>query len=183
MNLLHHWICRSAYWERTVAAALLPWALEGNVLEIGPGYGAATAILRSRATHLTCVELDLRLARRLLRRTAGSNVTVVRADAMYLPFADASFDAAACFTMLHHVPSLPFQDRLFTEAARVLRPGGVFVGTDSIDSTLLKVIHIGDTLTAVDPRNLPNRLQAVGFSGIAVDVRRRAFRFLARRGC
>ena len=185
MNFLHHWICRSDYWRKTVETSLLPWAFEGldlagHVLEIGPGYGAATAVLRSHATRVTCVENDARLAQRLSHGMCGSNVTIVLADASDLPFVDASFNAAACFTMLHHVPSPGLQDRLFTEVARVLRPGGVFVGTDSIAGTLLKAIHIGDTMTAIDPGNLPNRLQAAGFSGIAVDVGRRAFRFRAR---
>lgn len=109
-------------------------------------------------------------------------MSVVLADGTRLPFVAGSFNTAVCFTMLHHVPSADLQDRLFTEVARVLRPGGVFVGTDSIASPLLKLIHIGDTMTAIDPGNLPNRLQAAGFSGITVDVGRRAFRFRARRG-
>ena len=40
--------------------------------------------------------------------------------------------------MLHHVPSPALQDRVFSEARRVLRPGGVFVATDSLDSADLR---------------------------------------------
>jgi ubiquinone/menaquinone biosynthesis C-methylase UbiE len=48
-----------------------------------------------------------------------------------MPFDDESFSGAACFTMLHHVPSPEAQDRLFAEVGRVLRPGAPFAGTDS----------------------------------------------------
>ena len=36
-------------------------------------------------------------------------------------------------------------------------------------------------MTAVDPHVLPQRLQAVGFTDISVDLGPRAFRFRARR--
>jgi len=60
VNLLHHWICNSGYWKRTMETELLPWALEGvdlgaDVLEIGSGYGVATVILRTRVAHLTAL--------------------------------------------------------------------------------------------------------------------------------
>jgi 16S rRNA A1518/A1519 N6-dimethyltransferase RsmA/KsgA/DIM1 with predicted DNA glycosylase/AP lyase activity len=102
VNLLHHWICRSAYWKRTIETELLPWALDGldlgdDVLEIGPGYGLATNLLRSRLTRLTCVEVDGGLAHSLSQRMARTNVTVVHADAAHLPLPDATFSAALCF--------------------------------------------------------------------------------------
>jgi SAM-dependent methyltransferase len=186
MNLLHRWICRSGYWRRTIEAELLPWALGdldlgADVLEIGPGYGLATDVLRTRVTRLTCVEVDRGLAHSLSRRTAGANVTVIHADGAHMPLPDASFSAALCFTMLHHVPSLSLQDDLLFEVARVLHPGGIFAGTDSLSSRLFGLIHLGDTMTVVDPGTFPQRLQAAGFTEIQVDIRRRAFRFRARR--
>ena len=111
---------------------------------------------------------------------ARSNVTVLHADATHLPFPDASFSAALCFTMLHHVPSPSLQDRLLAEVARVLRPGGVFAGTDSLPNPLFRLIHFGDTMTPVDPHALPQRLQAAGFTDISVGLAPRAFRFRAR---
>jgi SAM-dependent methyltransferase len=48
------------------------------------------------------------------------NVDVV-ADAMALPFADNSVDAALCECLLEHVPS---PERVVAEMLRVLRPGG-----------------------------------------------------------
>ena len=74
------------------------------------------------------------LARALAERLAGSNVDVAHADATSLPYPNGRFSAALSFTMLHHVPSVEAQDKLLAEVARDLRPGGVFAGTDSLDS-------------------------------------------------
>ena len=48
-----------------------------------------------------------------------------------MPFADATFSAVVCLTMLHHLPDPELQDRLFAEVHRVLGPGGVFCGSDN----------------------------------------------------
>lgn len=52
---------------------------------------------------------------------AGPSTTFVRADAMHLPFDDASFDAATGHSFLYLVPDAA---RVMREVARVLRPGG-----------------------------------------------------------
>jgi ubiquinone/menaquinone biosynthesis C-methylase UbiE len=165
---------------------LLPWAIDGinlgaEVLEIGPGFGVATRILGARAGRLTCVELDGDLARALSRGATGTNVQLVQADGVDLPFPDETFSAALCFTMLHHIPAAVQQDRLLAEVARVIRPGGIFAGTDSVTGFLFRTIHLGDTLTPVDPAELPQRLKAAGFAEISVERRTRNFRFRARR--
>jgi hypothetical protein len=56
MNLAHRWLCRSAYWRNAVETYTLPWALDGldigaNVLEVGPGPGVTTDLLRVRNTN------------------------------------------------------------------------------------------------------------------------------------
>ena len=109
-------------------------------------------------------------------------MTVTHGDATRLPFPDKSFSAAVCFTMLHHVPTPALQDRLLTEVARVLRPSGAFAGTDSLTSPLFRIIHLGDTLTPVDLRTLPSRLESAGFKETAIDRRGQVFRFRATRG-
>jgi len=119
-----------------VETYILPWTLEGlnlgsDVLEVGPGPGVSTDLLRPRVPHLTCVEADRGFAEKLRRRVDPS-VRVMCEDATAMSLPDQSFDAAVCFTMLHHVPSAEMQDRLLREVARVLRPGGVFAGTDSL---------------------------------------------------
>ena len=186
MNLVHRWLCSSSRWQQTVEKYVLPWTLEGldlgsDVVEIGPGYGVTTDVLRVKVAHLTCVEVDERLAERLRRRTQGLNVSVLCEDASAMSLPDAAFDAAVCFTMLHHVRSAELQDQLLAEVARVLRPGGIFAGTDSLDSRLLRLLHLFDTMVVVDPGTFGDRLGAAGFQDVAVDVNPYAFRFRARK--
>ena len=186
MNRFHRWYCRSAHWKRTVRERLLPWALAGvelgdRLLEIGPGPGLTTDLLRTRVAKITAVELDAQLAESLARRSAGTNLTVIQADATSLPIADASMSAVVCFTMLHHLPSPALQDRLLAEAARVLEPGGTFAGSDSRASWWLRQVHRGDTLTPIDPEDFPRRLAAADFESIEVSLAAGAFRFRARK--
>lgn len=186
MNLLHRWLCSSSRWKHTVETQILPWTLDGlelgsNVLEVGPGYGAATNRLQDRVEHLSCVEIDPTLAEQLRRRTAGQNVTVLCESATGMSLPDAVFDGVVCFTMLHHIPSLALQDQLLAEVARVLRPGGIFAGADICYSRVFGFLHLFDTMVVVEPSILPDRLRTAGFEDIHVDVRFNRFRFRARK--
>jgi ubiquinone/menaquinone biosynthesis C-methylase UbiE len=170
----------------TVERYALPWTLDGldigaNVLEIGPGYGAATEILQKSVPQLTCIEVDSGLAKRLRRRIRNENVKVICGDATAMTLEDESFDGAVCFTMLHHIASAELQDRLLAEAYRVLRPNGIFAGVDSLDSRYFKLLHIFDDLVLVDPKAFPHRLKAAGFRDVQVDVNPYAFRFRAHK--
>lgn len=184
MNLVHRWLCSSSLWRKQVRDSVLPWTLEGlainsKVLEIGPGPGITTGFLRNRVEHLICMEIDAAYAHALSRRMSGKNVKVLCADATAAPLSNSAFDAILCFTMLHHVPSPELQDSLFSEAARVLRPGGVFAGYDSLSSPLFRLFHTFDTAVTIEPHKLPGRLKTAGFDAVQVDVNSRAFRFRA----
>jgi SAM-dependent methyltransferase len=172
MNAYHRRYCASAKWSSLVEETILPWALEDvalgtDVLEVGPGFGATTRVLARTAPRLTALELNKDLAARLRMRVEG--VDVVDGDGTAMPFEDSRFTSVVCFTMLHHIPSPAAQDRLFREAYRVLRPGGVFAGSDSRPSLRIRLIHLFDTMVAVDPHTLPQRLLAAGFSEPRVD--------------
>ena len=186
MNRLHRWYCRSDRWKRTLENEIFPWALNGldlgsEILEIGPGPGLTTHWLHHRYPAITCLEVDPTLARSLRERVANANVKVQVGDAAAMPFPQRSFSAVLSFTMLHHVPSSDLQDRLFAEAYRVLKPGGVFVGIDSAWSLRMWAFHFHDTMVTVDPSQLPGRLEAANFNDVVVEARGGRFRFCARR--
>jgi ubiquinone/menaquinone biosynthesis C-methylase UbiE len=185
MNRLHRYICASDKWRAKMTGQVLPWALTdvdlgGNLLEVGPGPGVTTETLRTRVERMTAVEIDPSLARALQSRMANTNVAVLHMDAAELPRPQILFDSAACFTMLHHVPSPARQDALFARIARVLKPGGTFVGVDSLPSLRFRLAHLNDTMTLVDPDELPARLTAAGFTDVRVEQAPGRFRFRAR---
>lgn len=186
MNRLHRWYCRSGPWKQKLENKILPWSLRGvdlgnDVLEVGPGPGLTTDWLRHRYKSLNCIEVDRELAHSLGQRTANSNVRVQCADATAMPYRDGTFSGAVSFTMLHHVPSSALQNRLFAEVYRVLGPGGVFAGTDSMRSLLMRIFHVRDTMVLVDPATLPGRLETIGFKDVKVETGAGRFRFFARR--
>ncbi len=138
MNRIHNLLCSSGWWARRAENELVPFGIKGvelgeEVLEIGPGFGATTRVLAGQLPRLSVLELDPGYCERLRRELGtGGGITVTEGDATELPYPDGRFSAVLCFTMLHHIPSVPLQDRAFAEIARVLRSGGIFAGTDSI---------------------------------------------------
>jgi len=186
VNLFHRWYCRSDGWAKTVRELMIPSVLRSidlgdAVLEIGPGPGLTTDCLREQVAHLTCIEIDHKLAGSLRDRMKDTNVTVVEGDATQMSFPDASFSGAVTFTMLHHVPSTELQDQLLSETARVLRPGAVFAGSDSTPSFTWNLAHLFDTRVPVDPGTFGARLEKAGFADVKIRSRGTRFSFRARK--
>jgi SAM-dependent methyltransferase len=175
MNAAHLEFCSSPEWRALVEEVVLPTALPADglgddVIEVGPGPGFTTDVLRTRAERVTAVELDPALADDLAKRLAGTNVDVVRGDATALDLPTSRFTGAASFNMLHHVPTSAAQDRVFAELARVLQAGGVLAVADSVPSDGLRAFHDGDTYHPIDPATLAGRLAQAGFVSIEVGM-------------
>jgi SAM-dependent methyltransferase len=157
----------------------LPWI--GRAVTMSSGPGLTTDLLRTRVPRITAIEIDPQLAEALRQRTLGQGVDVATGDATAMPFQAARFSAVVSFTMLHHLPSPQRQDRLLGEVCRVLRPGGVFTGSDSTASFLFRLAHLGDTMVLIDPDRFASRLQAAGFTDARVWRANHAFGFRAIR--
>jgi ubiquinone/menaquinone biosynthesis C-methylase UbiE len=175
MNQNHATLCASPEWAEHIQVNILPALAAGldlgeQMLEIGPGPGAATDWLRTKVRRLVALEVEDEAAEALAKRLAGTNVEIVSGDAAALEYADDSFDSVACFTMLHHVPTVSLQNRLLAEALRVLRPGGVLIGADSLASDRLHHFHAQDTYNPVEAGSFMPRLQTLGFEKITVVV-------------
>ncbi|MFC5605828.1 class I SAM-dependent methyltransferase [Variovorax soli] len=99
-----------------------------SVLETAAGSGVVTRALAPRlGTEARYVVTDLNqpmLDYAATRQGADSRITWQQADALHLPFEDASFDVVLC-----QFGAMFFPDRVagYAEARRVLRPGGLFV--------------------------------------------------------
>ncbi len=185
MNLLHRWLCNSRFWADGVRDNLLPWALADvdlgpRTLEIGPGYGATTRVLVERAEDLTAVEVDQTMAERLQKDFTG-RADIRHADGTATGLPDDHFSSVVCFTMLHHIPTAAMQDRLLAEAFRVLQPGGVFAGSDSLTSLPFRLIHLGDICNPLQPETLRAKLSGAGFEQIEIEVSGSRQRWRARK--
>ena len=98
-----------------------------RVLEIAAGTGVVTRALASALPEsATIVATDLNQAMLDQGAAVGTKRPVEwrQADAMQLPFEDATFDAVVCQFGVMFFPDKP---KAFAEARRVLRPGGVFI--------------------------------------------------------
>ncbi len=98
-----------------------------RVLEIAAGTGVVTRVLASvLPERASIVATDLNQAMLDQASVVGTRRPVEwrQADAMQLPFADGTFDAVVC---QFGIMFFPEKSKAFSEARRVLRPGGVFI--------------------------------------------------------
>jgi ubiquinone/menaquinone biosynthesis C-methylase UbiE len=184
---------RRAKAEDEVAArdtylGLLDISAGQRVLDVGCGSGAVTRDLARRvgpgglAVGLDPSPALLAVARELAHEAGlGDRVAFREGDARRLPFADGSFDAAVCVTVLSHVPE---GEAAIPELVRVLRPGGR-VGVFDLDADMTafthpdrrltrRIIAAASDATAVNGwlvRQLPLLFQRAGL----IDVRARGF--------
>ena len=103
-----------------------------RLLDIGSGVGGPARFAANNAgadvTGIDLTQSYVDIATSLSKRTGMADRTrFVQGSALDMPFANASFDAAV---ILHVGMNLPDKPRLMSEAARVLKPGGVFAVYD-----------------------------------------------------
>jgi SAM-dependent methyltransferase len=187
VNRAHLEFLASPAWAERLRTDLLPWVdsvgdLGDNVIEIGPGPGLTTDLVRPRVASLTAIELDDDLAAALQDRMAGTNVEVLHADATQSGLPAGEFSAVLCFSMLHHMTSAQLQDQLFAEVHRLLRPGGMFVGVDALDSDFMREAHVDDTFVPLRIDTVADRFTSAGLADIVVEPADYQFRFRAVNG-
>ena len=124
-NPIRDWFMRG---EMAAFRRLADLPAGAAVLDMGCGRGTSVRLILEmfRPARLAAFDIDaaaIEQARRRLAPLLGESVELRVADATRLPFADAEFDAALELGMLHHIPDWRAALR---EAARVLKPGGVF---------------------------------------------------------
>jgi SAM-dependent methyltransferase len=154
MNRFHRWYCRTGHWRQIAQEQLLPWVLRGadlgaHALEVGPGPGLMTDVLKTRVPALTALEIDAALAAALRARHPEGNVTVIEGDGTAMPFADGTFTGAiSCAFCTRTVAGL--QNRLLAESPPRPAPGAWFVGSDSM-TTSSRLTHLFGHMVLVDP--------------------------------
>jgi demethylmenaquinone methyltransferase/2-methoxy-6-polyprenyl-1,4-benzoquinol methylase len=104
-------------WRRLTARAVVRPG--DRVLDVCCGTGDLALACAAEGGRVTGLDFSERMLERARRKTDA--VEWVAGDAIALPFADASFDAAAVGFGVRNVPEL---ERALGELRRVLRPGG-----------------------------------------------------------
>lgn len=102
-------------------------AKPAHVLEIAAGTGVVTRAMDRvlpAATSVTATDLNEAMLSEAAARGTQRRVQWRQADAMQLPFDDESFDVVVCQFGAMFFPDKP---QAFREAARVLRPSGLFL--------------------------------------------------------
>jgi len=103
-----------------------------KVLDVGCGIGGpALNIAQYSGAHVVGVDILERhvetARKRAAERRLSSLTSFILGDAMDMPIADESFDSVYVFESGCHMPD---KAKFYQECARVLRPGGLFLGID-----------------------------------------------------
>jgi arsenite methyltransferase len=160
-----------------------------EVLDLGSGSGtdvfcAAHLVGESgRVVGVDITDEQLAKAGRLRDRDGFSQVELVESHIEELPFDDASFDVVISNGVIN---LSPFKDRVFAEAARVLRPGGRLALADIVSGRALKertrrnVELWAACIAGAIPRS--NYVSAIEAQGLEVkEVRKNDYRFISDR--
>lgn len=115
------------HWIRRTLSDLRVQAPGGRLLDLGTGGG----LIPRCAEGLFDLRCGVDISPGVLSAAKGYMDLSAAADADHLPFPGRCFDVVTCFAVLHHLFAF---DRLVVEAARVLRPGGIFYTDHDMDS-------------------------------------------------
>jgi SAM-dependent methyltransferase len=144
----------AAYDEYLVPAVFRPYADDlasrvarhqpRVVLELAAGTGVLTRAMMASLPGARVTATDLNVAMVDVGSAQVPGATWRQADAMQLPFGDASFDLVACQFGVMFFPDRP---ATYAEVARVLRPGGHFLfncwgplATHDVEATVLEAL-------------------------------------------
>jgi 2-polyprenyl-6-hydroxyphenyl methylase/3-demethylubiquinone-9 3-methyltransferase len=151
------------HWIAAARARLVPRAPRAGavLLDIACGGG----LLGPHIDGLGYRHIGVDLSPTASRVAHDHAVTVVRGDALRLPFADAAFDVVVAGEVLEHVAD---HERAVAEACRVLRIGGTLV-IDTIAATWwgkFLSVTVGERIPAGPPRRLHDPALFVDRAGL-----------------
>jgi SAM-dependent methyltransferase len=140
---------------------LVSWAEGGSektLLDVATGGGHTALAMTSQYGRVVASDLTetmLEAARRFVESRGATNVTFEVADAQSLTFPDDCLDAVCCRIAPHHFPRV---DQFVAEAARVLKPGGIFLLEDSV---VPEVAGLGEMLNAAEHLRDPSHVRSL----------------------
>lgn len=163
-----------------------------DVMDIGCGIGGVDVLLAREygAASVTGLDIEeplvLRARARAEREGLADRITIELVEPGPFPFADESFDAVFSKDSMIHIPD---KQALFADVLRVLRPGGMFLASDWMQSAAgpaspemaAFVETSGLTFSMGITDDLPAVLKGAGFTGIRLVDRNPWYREEARK--
>ena len=139
------------------------------LLDVGCGTGFLIDILAKQKPARYCgVDLSEEMIR-VAKGKAIQGAEFIAGSADRLPYPDGSFDIVACSQSFHHYP---YPDKAMREAWRVLKPGGLYILSDTgigglgawIDNHILfKLMKSGDCHTT-NRKGIEKKMASAGFA-------------------
>ncbi|NJM68002.1 MAG: class I SAM-dependent methyltransferase [Acaryochloris sp. RU_4_1] len=155
-----------------------------KVLDCGCGFGGTIAHLNERFSSLDLIGLNiderqLQRARQKVAPLTNNKIEFIQGNACQLPFPDASFDIVTAVECIFHFPS---REAFFSEAARVLRPGGRLSLSDFVSaSQILNFIPGLTMLTDAIVANLYGTIRIQSLQEYAALAKRTGFQTLVEK--
>ena len=140
-----------------------------SLLDVGCGTGYLADILTKQKQARYC---GVDLSDEMIRVAKGKGIPSAEflvGSADKLPYPDESFDIVTCSQSFHHYP---YPEKAMQEAMRVLKPGGLYILSDTgisgvgawIDNHILfKLAKSGDCHTT-DRKGIEKLMEAAGFT-------------------
>ena len=150
--------------EHVYAQALTVFSPAARVIDLGCGTGYFAELAEHKRPKWKIFGVDLAFG---MCRKAAERCTSIQADAVALPFAEASCDGVVSSLCLQWITDLP---KAASEIARVLKPGGKVVITTFSDQTLRELrrsMQFADLpmtlLSMYSPEQYAQAFRAYGF--------------------
>ena len=137
--------------ERRLLEPARRWVADrvrGRVLEVGVGTGANLPWYVERAEQVVAVDASPAMLAQARRRPQARDVDLRVADAAALPFDASTFDTVLCTFTLCCVPD---ERAVLRELARVVRPDGLVLVADHVESSAAPWRALQRLLDAVTP--------------------------------
>jgi SAM-dependent methyltransferase/uncharacterized protein YbaR (Trm112 family) len=129
------------FWRAVDAATFARWRpvidRSARILDLGSANGRSTFPLVGAGRVVVGFDISKAMIRQAIERAeregSAERVCFFVGDAARLPFRDASFDCIQTYGVLHHFPD---PGHVFHEICRVLKPGGVHLGSENNKTAL-----------------------------------------------
>jgi len=105
-----------------------------KVIDCCAGLGWGAFLLAHGCERVTAFDVDRRAVEWAARTWKRDNLDFLVADALSMPFRPEGFQAACAFESIEHM-DIPGLEAFVKEVARILVPGGVFLGTSCFVAT------------------------------------------------